>query len=715
MWRYLFIFLTLFSILPQSVHAEQENIKIGVLSHRGYEATLSSWSPTANYLSNAIEGYQFEIIPLNFAEVSPAVEFGQVDFILVNPGIYVNLEVRYRISRISTLNNRVGASANNVFGGVMFVSKKRTDISTFDDLKGKSFMAVDETSLGGFQMAWRELKANGINPYEDFSSLTFGGIHDDVVRAVLNHKVDVGTVRTDILERMSIAGQIRMDDFTILNKKLNPEFLFSRSTRLYPEWPISKVRHTTNELAQKVAVALLNMPKGHVAAQAGNYLGWTIPLDYQPVHELFKELHLPPYKEPGKFTLLDATRKYWYLFAGGLVFLVSMIFMTSWVFRLNRALQKAKTHLERQYELIVNSVADGIVGVDMDGRTTFANRAMNRITGWHEDDLIGARLHKVIHHTHADGNKHPANQCPVYLTYKNSVSQFIDDDVFWKKDGTSFPVEYTSTPIKNHQDETVGSVVVFRDISEQKKAEEEARQHQADLAHVARLSTMGEMASGIAHEINQPLTAIATNAHACLRMMEQNENETEKVMDVLERIGSQAERAGEIIRQLRQFVKKESPGLSQIDINEVINEVVLLLKTEIARADVRIKLNLATDLGTVMALHVQIDQVLLNLARNAIEAMMDIPVENRLLEISSFREGEKHVAVTVSDSGPGLNPALVDTLFNPFVTTKPNGMGLGLSISHGIIEAHKGQIMLDSAVTRGAKFKFVLPVEQQEI
>ncbi len=713
MWRYHLLSIILFSSITFSTIADVSDIKIGVLSHRGFDATLSSWSPTADYLTQSIDNHRFEIIPLDFAEVNAAVEFAQVDFILVNPGIYVNLEVRYRISRISTLNNRVGTVSNNVFGGVIFASKKRSDISTMADLKGKRFMAVDETSLGGFQMAWRELKANGIDPYQDFSSLTFGGIHDDVVRAVLNNKVDVGTVRTDILERMAAAGQIRLEDFSIINAKINPEFLFSRSTRLYPEWPFSKVGHTTNDLAQKVAVALLNMPKGHGAGKAGNYLGWTIPLDYQPVHDLFKELHLPPYKEPGKFTLLDATRKYWYLLAGGVIFLVSMIFMTTWVFRLNRALQKAKKHLERQYELILNSVADGIVGVDMEGRTTFANRAMNKITGWHEDDLIGTQLHTVIHHTHADGSKHPANQCPVYVTYKDSISQFIDDDIFWKKDGTSFPVEYTSTPIRNHQNQTVGSVVVFRDISERKKAEEEARQHQSDLAHVARLSTMGEMASGIAHEINQPLTAIATNAHACLRMMEQSDQETEKVMDVLERIGLQAERAGQIIRQLRQFVKKEQPGLSRIDLNEVINEVILLLKTEISRADVRVKLNLANDLETVMALHVQIDQVLLNLARNAIEAMADIPAQDRVLEISSFRESSRFVAVTVADSGPGLNSELLDTLFNPFITTKPNGMGLGLSISHGIIEAHKGQIMLDSTVTQGAKFKFVLPIDQE--
>ncbi|MCW8847428.1 MAG: ATP-binding protein, partial [Sedimenticola sp.] len=258
----------------------------------------------------------------------------------------------------------------------------------------------------------------------------------------------------------------------------------------------------------------------------------------------------------------------------------------------------------------------------------------------------------------------------------------------------------------------VGSVVVFRDISDRKRIDEEARQHQDDLAHVARLSTMGEMASGIAHEINQPLTAIATNAHACIRMLESNNGQTERVIDVLERIGAQAARAGEIIRHLRQFVKKEQPELSLIDINEVINEVITLLRTEIRKAGVRIDLELDKHIGAVLAQHVQIDQVILNLARNAIEAMLDMPEGSRVLTISTQNQQDGYVKVTVSDTGPGLDASIVDQLFNPFVTTKSNGMGLGLSISQGIIEAHKGRIFVEPDSLKGATFVFQLPTSQ---
>jgi ABC-type phosphate/phosphonate transport system substrate-binding protein len=204
-------------LLPFAVcGAPDEEIRIGVLSHRGETSTLSVWTPTAEYLSATLDGYRFTIVPLAFDRVNGAVDSGAVDFILVNPGIYVNLEVQYRVSRIATMNNRRGNNVlYNIFGGVIFSRRDRHDLKRLEDLRGQRFMAVDETSLGGFQMAWREFNANGINPYQDFSALIFGGIHDEVVFAVLNQDVDAGTVRTDILERMAAARMVQIFERTV--------------------------------------------------------------------------------------------------------------------------------------------------------------------------------------------------------------------------------------------------------------------------------------------------------------------------------------------------------------------------------------------------------------------------------------------------------------------------------------------------------------------
>lgn len=704
----LWLYLSALLISPQTIAAEQE-IKIGVLSHRGYLATLSMWSPTADYLTQSIPGYTFTITPLGFDEVEPSVRDGKVDFLLVNPGIYVNIEVGYRISRIATLSNSLEGVAYNVFGGVIFTRNDNREIKTLEDIRGHRFMAVDETSLGGYQMAWRELKAVGVDPQADFSDLQFGSTHDRVVLSVLEGKVDAATVRTDILERMAASGVIDLNDIRIVNQQHTPTFPFRHSTQLYPEWPFSKVAHTSNELAQKVAVALLNMPKGHIATKSGNYSGWTIPLDYQPVHELFKELHLPPYQYLGKFTLLDAVKKYRYGLLLGLVSLLFMIFMTIRVMQLNAKLKKTNILLERQYELLLNSVADGIYGVDLKGNSTFVNRAMERITGWRASELIGANQHKILHHTRSDGSEHPPEECPVYKTFKDDTPRFVEEDIFWCKNGTSIPVEYSSTPIKDDTGNTVGSVVVFRDITIRKEAQEKARQHRRELAHVARLSTMGEMASGIAHEINQPLAAINTNARALIRMMESGQPMQESLIDIIERIAIQADRAGEIIRQLRNFVRKEEPERIPADLNDLIKGVAVLVQPEARKESVDLKLNLASNKVMVKVQKIQIEQVILNLARNAIEAMSESPMSVRNLTIHTTVNRNGWPEVRVEDNGPGLNETILDQLYDPFVTTKSQGMGLGLSISKGIIEAHDGSLDVETNTPEGVTFRFSLP------
>ena len=683
-------------------------MRIGVLSHRGYDATLAAWSPTADYLSRTVEGHHFSIVPLNFEQIGPAVGEGRVDFVLANPGIYVTLEVRYGVARIATLNNLRGGIPYNVFGGVIFTRADRRDMRKLEDLVGSRFMAVDETSLGGFQMAWRELAKVGIDPHADFSSLAFAGTHDQVVMAVREGSVDAATVRTDILERMERAGLIEREEFRVINPQVHFEFPFLHSTALYPEWPFAKVKGTSNELAQRVAVALLDMPSSHPAGDAGNYAGWTVPLDYQAVHELFKELKLGPYRDLGRFTLLDVARKYWYWLLLALAALLLMSFMVAWVSRLNKALERAKHGLERENEMILRAVGDGVYGVDMEGLCTFANPALERITGWRAEELIGRNQHEILHHTRADGSHHPASDCPVYATFRDNVSHYVDNDVFWRKDGSSFPVEYVATPVRNDDAETVGAVVVFRDVTARRQAEEQLCQHQAELAHSARVSSMGEMASGIAHELNQPLAAIATYVSACIRMMKGGNTTQEEVLEVMERVSAQAERAGGILRQIRGFIRKEEPDWKPLDMNRVAEQVKALLETEARRKEVSLRLELAEGLSPVIGYSIQLEQVLFNLTRNAMEAMAETPVERREVVISTSVTGDS-VDLAVHDRGHGLSDEVLGRLFDPFVTTKSKGMGLGLSIARAIIESHNGQLSATPRADGGAVFRFVLP------
>lgn len=697
------------SLLPAPGWADESEVRIGVLTHRGKAATLAAWSPTADYLTRAVSGARFRIVPLGFEEVEPDVRAGSVDFLLVNSGIYVAMEVSYQASRIATLNNRQGNHTYNRFGGVIFTRAARQDLQQLRDLKGHSFMAVDEISLGGFQMAWRELHAVGIDPRTDFAPLSFAGTHDDVVRAVMSGKVDAGAVRTDILERMAASGELILSKVRVLGARHESDFPVLHSTQLYPEWPFAKLRHTPNALAKAVAVALLGMPEDAPAARAGHYAGWTVPLDYQAVHEVLKELGLRPYENVGKLPLKDALARYWYwVLTVGLLTLFVLL-MAVWVLRLNRSLARSKSHLERQHALILNSVSDGIYGVDRDGNATFVNRATQELTGWRAGELIGRNQHRLMHHTQADGSPHPEPECPVYATFRDNMPRFVDDDVFWRKDGSSFRVEYTSTPIRDRRNGILGSVVVFRDITERRRVEENLHQHQLELAHVSRLSTMGEMAAGIAHELNQPLTAISANARACLRLLDAGEAQLPRCVDVLDRIAAQAQRAGEIIRQLRQFVRKEQPERAPLPIHALIDEALVWILPEAKRAGVSLATEHRDPQVEVEVQRIQVEQVLINLGHNAIEAMCDAGTVDGRLTIRSGVDGTEQVRVTVEDNGPGVAAEAAECLFNPFFTTKAQGLGLGLSISEGIIEAHGGRLTLETCPGGGARFSFTLP------
>jgi two-component system sensor histidine kinase TtrS len=291
----------------------REECAIGVLAHRGPEAAIRTWTPTIDYLSSQITGYKFRLIPLNLDGMHAAEERGELDFILTNPGHYVELESRHGISRIATLVNDRPGGPSKVFGAVIFTNAHRKDIRSLADLKGKSFAAVGKAAFGGFQMAWRELKEAGVNPFTELSDLHFMGFpQDEIVFAVRDGLVDAGTVRTDILERLADQGAIDLADFTVLNPQVSEDFLLLHSTRLYPEWAFAKSDSAPDDLAQEVAIALLQMSPDDPATRAGRYVGWTVPLDYNRIHDLFRELGIGPYQIPSDVSFIDVLHRYWY-------------------------------------------------------------------------------------------------------------------------------------------------------------------------------------------------------------------------------------------------------------------------------------------------------------------------------------------------------------------------------------------------------------------
>ncbi len=320
----------------------KEEIKIGVLAHKGIENTKKTWEPTAKYLTDTVDGkYSFKIVPLKFEEFPTQLRDKKVDFIVTNSAYYVDLESRYGISRIATLKNMdFNGKAQTEFGGVIFTKSSNGKIRRLQDLKNRSFAAVDASSFGGWIMALRELKENKID--EGDLKVSFYGTHENVVYAVLNDKAEAGTVRSDTLERMAAEGKINLDDFRIINQKNYSNFYYISSTRLYPEWPFAKTKHVKDELAEKVAVALISMPENHPAALSAKSLGWTIPLDYQSIHECLKELELGPYEYLRKAALAFFIEKYWpYMLIAVLLIVISLI-TAGYIAKVNNRLREAR-------------------------------------------------------------------------------------------------------------------------------------------------------------------------------------------------------------------------------------------------------------------------------------------------------------------------------------------------------------------------------------
>ena len=304
---------------------------------------------------------------------------------------------------------------------------------------------------------------------------------------------------------------------------------------------------------------------------------------------------------------------------------------------------------------------------------------------------------------------HPEDRDRTINTWKHSVETGEAYEIENRSlggDGVYHWFHNRGLPLRDTQGRIVRWYKLSTDIDDRKKAEEVLRTSQAELAHVARVISMSELTASIAHEVNDPLAAVVTNGHACLRWLNRDIPDLTEVRSAVELMVQEAIRGSEVIARIRALMKKEPPVRQRLDVNEVVREIISLVPMQVPRPILRIET--ANNLPNAIADRVQLQQVLLNLIGNAVEAMKTVTDRPRELRIRTASEPDS-ILIEVRDNGVGVDAAHLKRLFEPFYTTKTNGLGMGLAITRSIVESHGGRLWAESNVGPGMTFRFTLP------
>ena len=564
--------------------ASAPEVRIGVLAFMRDDSITMDWRPLLQHLQDTLPGYRFSLQYLDHNGLNQAVESGTIAFLITNPGQYVELESRHGVTRLLTLDHGMqeGSASGAAFGSTVIALRDRADLQQLQDLRNQRLAVVGQEAFAGYQILWGEMARIGMDPAVDTARLIRTGLPmEQVVQAVLDGKADAGVIRTCLLE----AHPQWQQQLRVVAPVQLPDFPCASSTRLYPNWPVASLRGTSPELAKQLTASLLGM------TVAADQMSWSVPADYQSVHELFRTLEIGPYAYLREPTLMVLAQRYWPWVAGLALLIVLWIVYT--------------VHVEHQVR----------------ARTAALQQALDA-----------------------------------------------------------------------------------RDALEDK-----ARQAKEQADHMARLSVLGELSSTLAHELNQPLAAIGNYARSLLRRANQQRLTDDAVRTAAGEVATQADRAADIVTRIRSFSRKRSAQSGPVSPVRLAEDAVALFRGMMVHAPTVLVHNRVPDDVLVDADALQIQQVLLNLLKNGLDATRQLEPEHQTLQIALDADA-RQVQLAVQDDGEPLPPDALQSLFQPFYTTKPDGLGLGLAICRTIAEAHGGR--LDARAGdhgRGLRFTLTLP------
>ncbi|HKF41786.1 MAG TPA: PAS domain S-box protein [Thermoanaerobaculia bacterium] len=369
---------------------------------------------------------------------------------------------------------------------------------------------------------------------------------------------------------------------------------------------------------------------------------------------------------------------------------------------------RAAEQAEERFRLVVEASPSAMVMVDGEGRIALVNTQTEAVFGYRREELLGRSVETLIperfHSRHLFDRK-------AYLGAPTSRAMGAGRELFGRrKDGREVPVEVGLNPI--HSQEGVFALASIIDISERQRAEQELNRQRSELAHLSRVTMLGELSGSLAHELNQPLSAILTNAQAARRFLARSPANLDEVSQILGDIVEQDKRAGEVIRRLRLLLTKGQVHPQPLDLDDAILEALRLVRSDLLDQGVVVNTDFTPAASSVRGDRIQIQQVVLNLVRNGCDAMAGLERSRRLLTISTAGDGAGFVQVSVSDHGTGIPADHLPRLFEPFFTSKPEGMGLGLAVCRSIVEAHSGRLWAENLPAGGARFHFTLPAAE---
>ncbi len=361
---------------------------------------------------------------------------------------------------------------------------------------------------------------------------------------------------------------------------------------------------------------------------------------------------------------------------------------------------------EAESAAILETAVEGVITINTNGIVHLFNPAAEAMFGYRADEVIGKNVSMLMpepYHT-----QHNAYMRRYLETGEKRIIGIGREVLGKRKNGAVFPLEISVTEVKVDGAQSFTGVV--RDVTERKEMEATLRQNAEQLAHYDRVDMMGEIAAGIAHEINQPLTAIATYAQACRRLVKSEQGNKQDIIEALDTISQQAERAGDVIRRLRNIVKRTDTQRDTANINTLVEDAFRLAKLDTRTMGLNMRLELQKNLPHAEIDTIQIQQVVLNLIRNAVDALSAERKSHKFIEVKTRLNKNDEIEVVVTDNGCGIAKDIALHLFHPFFTTKEKGMGIGLSISQSIINAHAGKLWFESDPGKGTSFFFSLPI-----